>query len=91
MCLTTTVSPSSFHGRLRDKCLNTSWFRTLNDVREKMPDSQQEYNCERPDSSLDYRTPQEFRRVCNGIRATALISSQNQNSNSMEKTLVMAD
>ena len=23
----------SFHGRLRDECLNTSWFRTLNDVR----------------------------------------------------------
>ena len=25
----------SFHGRLRDECLNTSWFRTLGDVREK--------------------------------------------------------
>ena len=24
----------SFHGRLRDECLNASWFRTLNDVRE---------------------------------------------------------
>lgn len=23
----------SFHGRLRDECLNASWFRTLNDVR----------------------------------------------------------
>jgi putative transposase len=23
----------SFHGRLRDECLNVSWFRTLNDVR----------------------------------------------------------
>jgi transposase InsO family protein len=23
----------SFHGRLRDECLNTSWFRTLKDVR----------------------------------------------------------
>jgi transposase InsO family protein len=23
----------SFNGRLRDECLNTSWFRTLNDVR----------------------------------------------------------
>jgi hypothetical protein len=22
----------SFHGRLRDECLNASWFRTLNDV-----------------------------------------------------------
>jgi len=23
----------SFHGRLRDECLNAHWFRTLNDVR----------------------------------------------------------
>jgi hypothetical protein len=23
----------SFHGRLRDECLNATWFRTLNDVR----------------------------------------------------------
>ena len=22
----------SFHGRLRDECLNANWFRTLNDV-----------------------------------------------------------
>ncbi len=26
----------SFNGRLRDECLNTSWFRTLNDVRETL-------------------------------------------------------
>jgi hypothetical protein len=80
----------SFHGRLRDECLNTSWFRTLNDVRDELADWQQEYNCERPHSSLDYRTPQEFKRACDEIRAMALISSQNQNSNSTEKTPVMA-
>jgi len=51
----------SFHGRLRDECLNTSWFRTLNHVR-RTPDSwHKEYNCERPHSSLDYRTPREFK------------------------------
>ena len=26
----------SFHGRLRDECLNASWFRTLNDVRSTL-------------------------------------------------------
>lgn len=26
----------SFHGRLRDECLNTHWFRTLNDVRQTL-------------------------------------------------------
>ncbi len=52
----------SFNGRLRDECLNTSWFRTLNDVRETLANWRREYSCERPHSSLDYRTPEEFRR-----------------------------
>src|SRR5258708_29021617 len=51
----------SFHGRLRDECLNASWFRTLNDVRRALDNYRQEYNCERPHSSLAYRTPAEFR------------------------------
>jgi putative transposase len=52
----------SFHGRLRDECLNAHWFRTLNDVRSTLATWRQEYNCERPHSSLDYRTPEEFRQ-----------------------------
>ena len=50
----------SFHGRLRDECLNVSWFRTLNDVRQTVDRWRQEYNCERPHSSLAYKTPREF-------------------------------
>jgi hypothetical protein len=38
----------SFHGRLRDECLNASWFRTLNDVRCTLATWREEYNCERP-------------------------------------------
>jgi putative transposase len=52
----------SFNGRLRDECLNTSWFRTLNDVRSTLASWREEYNHERPHSSLDYRTPNEFRK-----------------------------
>lgn len=26
----------SFHGRLRDRCLNASWFRTLNDFTDEV-------------------------------------------------------
>jgi len=52
----------SFHGRLRDECLNTHWFRTLNDVRSTLANWRQEYNCERPHSALGYRTPEEFRQ-----------------------------
>ena len=53
----------SFHGRLRDECLNVSWFRTLNDVRRTLDNYRQEYNCERPHNSLAYRTPAEFRQT----------------------------
>jgi putative transposase len=59
------VHVDSFHGRLRDECLNVSWFRTFNDVRNTPANWRREYNCERPHSSLDYRTPEEFRqRAC---------------------------
>ena len=34
----------SFHGRLRDECLNANWFRTLNDVRSTLASWRQEYN-----------------------------------------------
>jgi len=51
----------SFNGRLRDECLNTSWFRTLNDVRSTLANWRRDYNQERPHSSLDYRTPEQFR------------------------------
>ena len=50
----------SFHGRLRDECPNMSWFRTLNDVRCTLDTWREEYNCERPHSSLDYRTLRKF-------------------------------
>jgi putative transposase len=51
----------SFHGRLRDECLNASWFRTMSDVRSSLASWRQEYNCQQPHSSFEYRTPEEFR------------------------------
>jgi putative transposase len=50
----------SFHGRLRDECLNVSWFWNLFDARRKISAWQQDYNSQRPHSSLGYRTPEEF-------------------------------
>jgi putative transposase len=50
----------SFNGRLRDECLNASWFRNLADARDKISRWREEYNGERPHSSLGYRTPNEF-------------------------------
>jgi putative transposase len=50
----------SFNGRLRDECLNTSWFRNLWEARRKITAWRKEYNEYRPHSSLGYRTPYEF-------------------------------
>ena len=50
----------SFHGRLRDECLNVSWFWNLFDARRKIAAWRVEYNSERPHSALRYLTPEEF-------------------------------
>jgi putative transposase len=50
----------SFNGRLRDECLNANWFHNLADARAKIGAWRNEYNSERPHSSLGYRTPNEF-------------------------------
>jgi putative transposase len=52
----------SFHGRLREECLRVSWFKNLFEARSKIGAWRKEYNEERPHSSLQYRTPQEFAR-----------------------------
>jgi hypothetical protein len=52
----------SFHGRLREECLNGSWFGNLYEARGKIAAWRKDYNEERPHSSLGYRTPQEFAR-----------------------------
>ena len=52
----------SFNGKLRDECLNVSWFENLWDARRKIAGWQKEYNEERPHSSLGYQTPAEYAR-----------------------------
>jgi putative transposase len=52
----------SFNGKLRDECLNTSWFWNLFDARRRISAWKAEYNCRRPHSSLGYLTPNEFAR-----------------------------
>jgi putative transposase len=49
----------SFNGKLRDECLNVSWFTNLWDARRK----QKEFNEEKPHSSLGHRTPMQFARL----------------------------
>jgi putative transposase len=50
----------SFNGRMREECLNLSWFQNLFDARRKIAAWRKEYNEDRPHSSLGYKTPNEF-------------------------------
>jgi putative transposase len=49
----------SFNGSFRDECLNTNWFLSLDDAREKIEHWRVEYNQYRPHSSLEGKTPHE--------------------------------
>lgn len=50
----------SFNGRLRDECLNESWFVSLADAQRTIEAWRMEYNAARPHSGLARRTPAEF-------------------------------
>jgi len=52
----------SFNGKFRDECLNEEWFMNLNDARVKIERWKNEYNSERPHSSLGNISPYEFIR-----------------------------
>ena len=50
----------SFNGKLRDEFLNMHWFLSLEDLQIKAQEWRDEYNNERPHSSLKMKTPKEF-------------------------------
>ena len=50
----------SFNGSLRDECLNTNWFLSIEDAQDKLESWRVDYNQYRPPSSLDNMTPEEF-------------------------------
>lgn len=58
----------SFHGKLRDECLNASWFGSLFEARVKIAAWKKGYNEERPHSSLGYLAPREYARRNSGNR-----------------------
>jgi putative transposase len=57
----------SFNGRLRDECLNVSWFSSVGHANEKLSAWRKHYNEERPHSALDDRTPAAFAKL-HGMR-----------------------
>jgi putative transposase len=60
----------SFNSRLREECLNAEVFVSLDDARRKIEQWRQEYNRERPHSSLGYLTPEAFAALTRSAPAT---------------------
>lgn len=50
----------SFNGNLREECLNTHWFDSLEDARVKLAAWVEDYNVSRPHRALNNRSPLEF-------------------------------
>ena len=50
----------SFNGSLRDECLESNWFLSLDDAKDKIETWRRDYNEYRPHSSLGYKTPADF-------------------------------
>ena len=50
----------SFNGRFREECLNTHWFHSIEDAKEKIDGWRWDYNERRPHRSLEGLTPGEF-------------------------------
>jgi transposase InsO family protein len=80
----------SFNGRFRAECLNANWFLNLKDAREKIESWRQEYNSERPHSSLAYRTPDEYAAACSQLTSGMGATPTDRPSGLGDRTAVLA-
>lgn len=65
----------SFNGRLRDECLDRTWFTSPPDARATVEAWRLDYYGHRPHSALGYRTPDEIRAA---FRATTTTTTTTQ-------------
>jgi len=61
----------SFNGRLRQECLQQNWFTSLDDAKQIVETWREDYNQERPHSSLKQQTPSEFVAYWRQIQAVS--------------------
>ena len=59
----------SFNGKMREECLNESWFTDLADARQRIEAWRVDYNTRRPHSALGYQTPAEFAQRAAALRS----------------------
>lgn len=54
----------SFNGKVRQECLDQHWFLSLSDAKLKLDSWRDDYNRNRPHSSIGYQSPEEFAKSC---------------------------
>jgi putative transposase len=65
----------SFNSRLREECLNEQVFLSLDDARRKIEQWRNQYNRQRPHSSLGYLAPEEFAASHSHLRSEPAVRS----------------
>ena len=71
----------SFNGRLRDECLNSHWFISMQDAKRVIEAWRTDYNESRPHRALGNRTPQELALAagtCAGGKSDGMPETLNQ-------------
>ena len=61
----------AFNSRLRQECLNASWFLSMADARQRITAWRDDYNRNRPHSSLGNLTPSDFAAQLEAARKIA--------------------
>ena len=61
----------AFNSRLRQECLNASWFLSMGDARARIEEWRTDYNENHPHSALGGLTPSEFADQLNSARKVA--------------------
>lgn len=64
----------SFHGRLRDECLNREQLWTLTEARVVIEDYRCQYNHRRPHSKLGYQSPKRFAATTQSVPSLAPVA-----------------
>lgn len=80
----------SFNGRLREECLNVSWFRNLFDARRQVEAWRDHYNCVRPHSALDYLAPEQFAALRAAGQCSAGLGQGISNADPLPQTPIHA-
>jgi putative transposase len=73
----------SFNARFRLECLNEHWFLSLEDAQEKIEAWRQDYNENRPHSSLGNISPEEFAALDRALE-TGLVKAPETNKNNLQ-------